>query len=312
MTDEQNWRTDTNAEEYFGQQKKKVNLADRRPVIRKASDLVGPGIGPVAIPITDYNDLLATYNGYFSAPAGTFGAPNDEEDFVGFVINDATMGGVQTFIGLDSHVSYQRVFRRNPSDPESILWDSWTDGGPEIGLMSAYAGATAPDGWLICNGASLSTTTYAALFAVIGYTYGGSGANFNLPDTRDRALYGVGTSWALGGNDGVAAGSRTKSLDHGHSLALASAGAHSHIILTEGGHTHGGNTGGPSSAVTPQSGSGANVASDSHNHSILGDGAHDHFGATGGEVAHSHTGSANTSTGVNPRGVGVNWIIRAE
>jgi len=47
-----------------------------------------------------------------------------------------------------------------------------------------YAASSPPTGYLECNGAGVSTTTYAALFAVIGYTYGGSGATFNVPDFR--------------------------------------------------------------------------------------------------------------------------------
>jgi hypothetical protein len=43
---------------------------------------------------------------------------------------------------------------------------------------------------LLCDGASLSTTTYAALYAVIGYTYGGSGASFSVPDLRGRVPVG--------------------------------------------------------------------------------------------------------------------------
>jgi len=38
-----------------------------------------------------------------------------------------------------------------------------------------------PYGWFACNGASKSTTSYPDLFAAMGYTFGGSGANFNLP-----------------------------------------------------------------------------------------------------------------------------------
>lgn len=58
------------------------------------------------------------------------------------------------------------------------------------GSVTAYAGSTAPTGWLLCYGQSVSTTTYAALFAVIGYTYGGSGASFTIPDMRGRAVAG--------------------------------------------------------------------------------------------------------------------------
>ena len=49
-----------------------------------------------------------------------------------------------------------------------------------------YAGTTAPFGWLMCDGSSVSTTTYSVLFAAIGYAYGGAGASFNLPDYRGR------------------------------------------------------------------------------------------------------------------------------
>lgn len=54
------------------------------------------------------------------------------------------------------------------------------------GSVLTFAGSSAPTGWLVCDGASLSTTTYASLFDVIGYTFGGSGSSFNLPDLRGR------------------------------------------------------------------------------------------------------------------------------
>lgn len=65
------------------------------------------------------------------------------------------------------------------------------------GLISPFAGATAPAGYLLCDGTSLAAATYPALFAVIGYTYGGSGANFTLPDLRSRFPIGVGTGTGL-------------------------------------------------------------------------------------------------------------------
>jgi microcystin-dependent protein len=52
------------------------------------------------------------------------------------------------------------------------------------GTLIEFAGATAPVGYLECNGASYLTSVYPALFAAIGYIYGGAGANFNVPDCR--------------------------------------------------------------------------------------------------------------------------------
>jgi len=46
--------------------------------------------------------------------------------------------------------------------------------------------------WRQCNGATLSKTTYSDLFAVIGYTYGGSGNNFKLPNLQGKFVTGIG------------------------------------------------------------------------------------------------------------------------
>lgn len=63
------------------------------------------------------------------------------------------------------------------------------------GLVLPYAGTASPDtdAWLLCDGAAVSRTTYADLFAVIGTTFGtGDGSTtFNLPDLRGRMPLGL-------------------------------------------------------------------------------------------------------------------------
>jgi microcystin-dependent protein len=61
-------------------------------------------------------------------------------------------------------------------------------GGMPSGAMVDFAGATAPTGWLLCDGAAVSRTTYAGLFTAIGTAYGaGDGSTtFNVPDLRGR------------------------------------------------------------------------------------------------------------------------------
>ena len=49
-----------------------------------------------------------------------------------------------------------------------------------------FGGLTLPTNYLWCDGASISTTTYATLFNVIGYKYGGAGATFNLPNLLQK------------------------------------------------------------------------------------------------------------------------------
>ena len=80
-----------------------------------------------------------------------------------------------------------------------ILHDGSSAGGIEIvpsGTIAAFGNTTAPTGWLACNDAAVSRTTYARLFAVIGTSFGiGDGSStFNLPDLRDRVPLGFGTN----------------------------------------------------------------------------------------------------------------------
>lgn len=60
------------------------------------------------------------------------------------------------------------------------------------GVIFPFAGTVAPNGFLLCYGQAVSRTTYAALFATIGTTYGaGDGSTtFNVPDLRGRAIAG--------------------------------------------------------------------------------------------------------------------------
>lgn len=69
-----------------------------------------------------------------------------------------------------------------------------------VGEVTAFAGSSAPSGWLLCYGQAVSRTTYAALFAVIGTTYGtGDGSTtFNIPDLRGRTVAGIDN---MGGSD---------------------------------------------------------------------------------------------------------------
>jgi microcystin-dependent protein len=81
--------------------------------------------------------------------------------------------------------------------------------GGSVGLltgeMRAYGGASAPVGWLLCDGSAMSRSAYAALFGVIGSTFGaGDGSTtFNVPDLRGKVPIGAGQDtppvWASGG-----------------------------------------------------------------------------------------------------------------
>ena len=94
---------------------------------------------------------------------------------------------------------------------DSVVWEN-VSGRPDLsalippGTIIHYAGRTVPSGWLICNGANVSRTDYAALFAAIGTIYGaGNGSTtFGLPNLNGRFLEGttytgsVGTYYSAG------------------------------------------------------------------------------------------------------------------
>ena len=88
------------------------------------------------------------------------------------------------------------------------------------GLISAWVGDSIPTGWLLCDGRTVSRTTYAALFAAIGDRFGsGDGSTtFDLPDLRGRFLRGR----PSGGTLGEAGGSDT------HALTVGELPAHTH------------------------------------------------------------------------------------
>lgn len=96
------------------------------------------------------------------------------------------------------------------------------------GMITAYGAANPPMGWLICNGQAVDRTVYAALFTVIGTTWGpGDGSTtFNLPDLANRTAIGAASIplGARGGNASV-------------TLVTANLPAHSHSI-TDPGHSH--------------------------------------------------------------------------
>ena len=143
-----------------------------------------------------------------------------------------------------------------------------------IGTVLPFAEATAPVGFLMCDGTAVSrTVVYNNLFSVLGITHGqGDGTTtFHLPDYRGRLLRGVDgaasrdpdklarTAMATGGNTGNTVGSV-----QGHATAKNG------LALTDPGHSHnqniaivGGGTLNPASALGNSSPSSASMSTDS-------------------------------------------------
>lgn len=100
------------------------------------------------------------------------------------------------------------------------------------GMLMAFAGSSAPSGWLICDGTAVSRATYSALFGVIGTTYGvGDGSTtFNLPQGVNNTMVGQGGT--IVASLGSTAGAST------HTISSAELPTHTHSV-TDPGHSHG-------------------------------------------------------------------------
>jgi microcystin-dependent protein len=100
------------------------------------------------------------------------------------------------------------------------------------GSVLDFAGGVAPTGFLLCNGAAVSRTTYSVLFGAISITYGaGDGSTtFNLPDLRSVVTVGAGQGTGLTNRVLAARGG-----EENHQLTIAELASHTHI---QNPHTH--------------------------------------------------------------------------
>jgi len=107
------------------------------------------------------------------------------------------------------------------------------------GDIKFNAGAAQPAGWLPCNGAAVSRTTYAALFAAIGAIYGaGDGSTtFNLPDSRGLVIRGLDNGRGLDPGRALGSYQADNIAAHTHANYLSQT-AHTHTA-SDAGHTHG-------------------------------------------------------------------------
>jgi microcystin-dependent protein len=144
--------------------------------------------------------------------------------------------------------------------------------GVNTGIVVPWGSASIPSGFLLCDGTSYSTTTYAALFAVIAYTYGGSGASFLVPDLRDKTICGVSAANSKTLAQAVGANTVTPTGNVGGNaasttLATTQIPSHTHSsgsTMGIDGATNGGDSGINASSMT----SGAAGGGQGHTHSL--------------------------------------------
>jgi microcystin-dependent protein len=108
----------------------------------------------------------------------------------GTKVSDAkvTIDGTDYTVTPASYSGTTPVSASNLNQLQTYIEQAIADITLPVGVVQAYAGATAPTGFLLCDGSAISRSTYSDLFNIIGTTYGvGDGSTtFNLPDLRGK------------------------------------------------------------------------------------------------------------------------------
>lgn len=180
-----------------------------------------------------------------------------------------------------------------------------------VGAVLPFAGGSAPSGFLLCFGQAVSRTgTTAALFALLGTTYGaGDGSTtFNVPDLRGRAVAGKDNMGGTAANRLTTAGS---SVDGATLGAPGGAQTHTLTVAQIPSHDHGGNTANDGTHAHSING-GSNISGNAFP-SVLATTSGNGFGTIAGGGAHAHSISAQGGGGahnnVQPTIV-LNYIIK--
>jgi microcystin-dependent protein len=187
-------------------------------------------------PLIPNNADLNTYvdTGKFSCTSNTIAAvagSNYPEPYAGLLEVNRSVGGTATFV-------YQRYTSYQPRNTQWIrslyntTWSAWSqvadlkdvDDHTPTGSMVIWAKTTAPTGWLLCQGQTISRTTYADLYAAIGTTFGsGDGSTtFQLPNMKGRMVVGYDTGQSEFNVIGETGGEKA------HTLTVAEMPSHNH------------------------------------------------------------------------------------
>jgi microcystin-dependent protein len=165
---------------------------------------------------------------------------------------------------------------------------AWTQIVPS-GVIQQYAGTTAPAGYLMCDGGTVSYNTYGALATVLGTTYGpitGGGDLYRLPDLKGKVPVGKAASGTFAGLNGQG-GAET------HTLTSAQIAAHSHgLTWTSSG------AGTATASATASTGDFSN----NHSHDIIDTHAH---GVTNGTTVVRQFGGGNAYLLAGSQGLSV-------
>lgn len=144
------WRTAITAEDYMRGMEKRVLHEERRPQIRVASDILGPGIAPYCIRLEDWSAEETYFNGFWYSEPGAFNSPNNTKYWIGYSLTTEAGFGIERvseYYGNTTDVAWPRpvyVRKFSTAAPDAPrVWSLWRleDGTPP-GIISDYGGSS--------------------------------------------------------------------------------------------------------------------------------------------------------------------------
>jgi len=211
-----------------------------------------------------------------AAHTNNFGlATKASPDFTGTIdsAGDIVMGGTGA-LKLPSGTTIQRPtaatgqirFNSSTTSFEGYNGSAWGElaNGVPVGSVFNLATTTVPTGFLECNGAAVSRSTYASLFATISTTWGsGDGSStFNLPDLRGQFVRGWDNSAGVDSGRSFASSQSDQNKSHNHSITDSGHFHHAFRSGNAGERQHNSNL---SSTNFPSSGTGAGNLNEAYN-----------------------------------------------
>ena len=178
-----------------------------------------------------------------------------------------------------------------------------TVAGVPTGAVFCMAVASVPSGYLECNGAAVSRTTYAALFAVIGTQYGsGNGSStFNIPDLRGEFIRGFDNGRGVDSGRSVASSQSHQHPQHNHAVSASSSSS-----VSDPGHTHTANYG----QGNLVSSGGAFGLRDSGTANRINSNNTGISVSTSTSISQSQRGGTSNSSETRPRNIAMMYVIK--
>ena len=253
-----------------------------------------------------------------AAHTNNFGlATKASPDFTGTVdsAGDIVMGGTGA-LKLPSGTTIQRPtaatgqirFNSSTTSFEGYNGSAWGElaNGVPVGSVFNLATTTVPTGFLECNGAAISRSTYASLFATISTTWGsGDGSStFNLPDLRGQFVRGWDNSAGVDSGRSFASSQSDQNKSHNHSITDSGHFHHAFRSGNAGERQHNSNL---SSSNFPASGTGAGNLNEAYN--IAASSSESDVGRTSSETT-GITISNDGSTEVRVKNYALMYVIK--